>query len=189
MSSSRKWKACYEVEARRKLGIMNGTGQLFHEAAERALCRAIGFCPERIQGAGDCGREWHTAYAELTGKYDAWLAFCMERKLMGRLADEMLGEPVADEDDIRECMRECVNIILGDVVSSMFRMTGASARFPPPLIAEGRRLPAAYGENEINVTRYIVNCPDPLYCCLTTAYRAPMNDGRKKIEETDNDSR
>lgn len=97
-----------------------------------------------------------TVYTTFSGGYNIRFAFCAERTLMQRMSENMAEEPVTEQDDIEEYMKEFINVICGHIVATVFRLTKISARFHVPRFADGCYLPDEDDrENHLITTYYI----------------------------------
>lgn len=96
-----------------------------------------------------------TVYTTTNGAYEIRLVFCAERTFLSLIAESMLGEPVTDQEDIKECAMEFFNVVCGHIVTAIFKETRSPARFHCPCFEEGYYLPGREGTDEMLVYCYL----------------------------------
>lgn len=102
----------------------------------------------------ECCEDLCTVYTTFNGGYDVRFAFCAERSFMKRITENIAEEPVTDQEDIEEYMKEFINVICGHVVSIVYYKTKTGARFHAPRFTDGFYLPPEGDNEKIITTRY-----------------------------------
>lgn len=89
------------------------------------------------------------------GDFDIKMRLIAERALFERLANNMIGEPAKDFDEVEEYATEFFNIVCGRFVSELYVLTGQSARFLPTTYMHVQEDADPYGESTINIVRFM----------------------------------
>ncbi len=120
--------------------------QVFKQVAQIELqdCTVPNVIPQNL----------YTVYTTFTGGYTIHFAFCAEKKLLKHIAENMLGEPVTESEDIEECAKEFLNILCGHMVKTIFGKTKTAARFHSPYFVEGYYIPETEDNSSIIATHY-----------------------------------
>lgn len=93
-----------------------------------------------------------TIYTVFHGGYHTRFFFCAEPALMKRIAENIAEETITDEDDIKEYVKEFVNVICGHIVAAIFKKTKTSARFHcPEFIDEHEILADVHNDSIITI--------------------------------------
>lgn len=100
-----------------------------------------------------------TVYTTFSGGYKAHFLFCAERTMMQRIAENIAEEPLTDLDDVKEYMKEFINVICGHIVASIFGKTKMAARFQCPEFSEGYFAPQSDDDTVVK-TFFINECAE-----------------------------
>lgn len=129
--------------------------QIINQQMQRCL-RDIGIMDVNCRAANSFqDMDLCTIHTTTNGGYQIRLVFYADRTFLLLIAQHMLGEPVADPDDIKECAMEFFNVVCGHVVAAIFRETHAPARFHCPCFEEGYYLPGKEGTDEMLAYCYL----------------------------------
>ncbi len=129
--------------------------EIINSQMQKALCD-IGVLEVKCKSRSEFqDMDLCTIHTTTNGGYRIRLVFCAERKFLKLIAEHMLGEPVANEDDIKECAKEFFNVICGHIVAAIFKETHFPARFHCPSFEEGCYLPGKEGSDEMLAYCYL----------------------------------
>lgn len=103
--------------------------QIINQQMQRCL-RDIGIMDVNCRAANSFqDMDLCTIHTTTNGGYQIRLVFYADRTFLLLIAQHMLGEPVTDPDDIKECAMEFFNVDRGHIVAAIFRETHARRGF------------------------------------------------------------
>ena len=76
-------------------------------------------------------------YSHVKDNPQVYMAICFNREMVDLIAEYMLGEPVNDQEEKIECIKEFANIVCGRLFGLIHKKTGKSIWFLPPKYVEG----------------------------------------------------
>lgn len=82
-----------------------------------------------------------TVYTTFEGSYHGALILCADTTFLIRLARYVMQEDTVDPNDFEDLVKEYFNVICGQVVAGLYRISSGPSRFQIPVFYEGRYVP------------------------------------------------
>lgn len=136
----------------KKEGVLQS---LMNQVMQRMFLQTAGIRLQKCESHDMKEGEVYTVYTTFSGGYQTRMFFCGECALMQRIAENMAEEPVTEQEDIEEYIKEFFNIVCGHIVAAVFEKTKTAARFQCPEFSNGYKEPEKTECNTIIVTHYM----------------------------------
>ena len=89
-----------------------------------------------------------TVYTTFEGSYQGTLILCADTTFLVRLARYVMQEDTVDPDDFEDLVKEYFNVICGQIVAGLYRISHSPSRFRIPVFYMGRYIPIEDGESQ-----------------------------------------
>lgn len=147
-------------------------GALTQTEIQNVLDQVMQDMTKRIGGICLCKRDtilssdMCTVYTTFEGSYHGTLILCADTTFLIRLARYVMQEDIVDPDDLEDLAKEYFNVICGQVVAGLYRISHCPSRFRIPVFYMGRYIPIEDGG-----AQYVIN------------YASDQNEGAQLIHQ------
>lgn len=147
-------------------------GALTQTEIQNVLDQVMQDMTKRIGGICLCKRDtilssdMCTVYTTFEGSYHGTLILCADTTFLIRLARYIMQEDIVDPDDLEDLAKEYFNVICGQVVAGLYRISHCPSRFRIPVFYMGRYIPIEDGG-----AQYVIN------------YASDQNEGAQLIHQ------
>lgn len=147
-------------------------GALTQTEIQNVLDQVMQDMTKRIGGICLCKRDtilssdMCTVYTTFEGSYHGTLILCADTTFLIRLARYVMQEDIVDPDDLEDLAKEYFNVICGQVVAGLYRISHCPSRFRIPVFYMGRYIPI-----EDDRAQYVIN------------YASDQNEGAQLIHQ------
>ena len=129
-------------------------GALTQTEIQNVLDQVMQDMTKRIGGICLCKRDtilssdMCTVYTTFEGSYQGTLILCADTTFLVRLARYVMQEDTVDPDDFEDLVKEYFNVICGQIVAGLYRISHSPSRFRIPVFYMGRYIPIEDGESQ-----------------------------------------
>lgn len=147
-------------------------GALTQTEIQNVLDQVMQDMTKRIGGICLCKRDtilssdMCTVYTTFEGSYHGTLILCADTTFLIRLARYVMQEDIVDPNDLEDLAKEYFNVICGQVVAGLYRISHNPSRFRIPVFYMGRYIPIEDGG-----AQYVIN------------YASDQNEGAQLIHQ------
>lgn len=147
-------------------------GALTQTEIQNVLDQVMQDMTKRIGGICLCKRDtilssdMCTVYTTFEGSYHGTLILCADTTFLIRLARYVMQEDIVDPNDLEDLAKEYFNVICGQVVAGLYRISHCPSRFRIPVFYMGRYIPIEDGG-----AQYVIN------------YASDQNEGAQLIHQ------